>query len=50
MGPGWRAWVVIVLVAMSAVLVGAWVYVPDFREALDLVWGEARAWAARKLA
>ena len=38
-GPGWRAWILIVFVAMTAVVVAAWVYVPDFHEAVGVSLG-----------
>lgn len=41
--PGWRARLVLIGLVTAAMLVAAWVYLPDFREGLVIVWGDTKA-------
>ena len=47
--PSWRARIVIAGVAFVAVLVTAWVYIPDTHDAVRVLWGDAKAQARDRL-
>ena len=41
--PGWKARLVLIALVTVGLIVAAWVYLPDFREGLVVVWGDAKA-------
>ncbi len=47
--PTWRARLAVATITFVAVLVAAWMYVPDLHDAVRVVWGDAKQEAARKL-
>lgn len=47
--PTWRARLGFAAVAFVAVLVAAWVYVPDTHDAVRVLWGDAEAEARARL-
>lgn len=48
-GVSWKARAVITGLAFVAVLAAAWVYLPDFRDGVSALWGDAKDEASERL-
>lgn len=47
--PGWKARLVLIALVTVGVVVAAWIYLPDFRDGLIVVWADTKAAVVTRL-